>query len=151
MSKRLHSASGESCLSLLSLSPSRTPKCVVFCKSGGSCFSLSAHGPLMFTGCIISCHLPPAPHFSAYMQLLACCNNTNFYLFIEVLGLPWGSQPSRIHLQYRRGVWSLGWRRSAGGGAGNPLQYSCLKNPMDKEAWPAIVHGVGRSRTGRSH
>ena len=44
-----------------------------------------------------------------------------------------------------------GSRRSPGGRNGRPLQYSCLKNPMDKEAWPAIVHGVGRSRTGRSH
>ena len=31
--------------------------------------------------------------------------------------------------------------------AGNPLQYSCLKNPMDGGAWWAAVHGVARSRT----
>ena len=31
--------------------------------------------------------------------------------------------------------------RSPGGGHGNPLQYSCLKNPMDRGAWRAIVHG----------
>ena len=31
-------------------------------------------------------------------------------------------------------------------GNGNPLQYSCLGNPMDKEAWQAIVHGVTRVR-----
>ena len=29
-----------------------------------------------------------------------------------------------------------------GGGNGNPFQYSCLGNPMDKEAWQAIVYGV---------
>ena len=29
-------------------------------------------------------------------------------------------------------------------GHGNPLQYSCLENPMDREAWLAIVHGVAR-------
>ena len=28
----------------------------------------------------------------------------------------------------------------------NPLQYSCLENPMDKRAWPAIVHGVSKSQ-----
>ena len=33
-----------------------------------------------------------------------------------------------------------GW--SFGGGNGNPLQYSCLRNPMDKGAWQATVHGV---------
>ena len=32
--------------------------------------------------------------------------------------------------------------RSAGVGIGNPLQYYCLENPMDRGAWWAIVHGV---------
>ena len=32
-------------------------------------------------------------------------------------------------------------------GNGNPLQYSCLENPMDKGAWWATVHGVAKSRT----
>ena len=34
-----------------------------------------------------------------------------------------------------------------GGGSGNPLQYSCLENPMDRGAWRATVHGVMQSRT----
>ena len=34
--------------------------------------------------------------------------------------------------------------RSPGGGHGNPLQYSCLENPMDRGAWRAAVHGVGK-------
>ena len=37
--------------------------------------------------------------------------------------------------------------RSPGEGNGNRLQYSCLENPMDREAWQAIVHGVAKSRT----
>ena len=40
-----------------------------------------------------------------------------------------------------------GLGRFPGGGNGNPLQYSSLKNPMDREAWQAIVHGVARSGT----
>ena len=36
--------------------------------------------------------------------------------------------------------------RSPGGGNGNPLQYSCLENPMDGGAWRATVHGVAKSR-----
>ena len=40
-----------------------------------------------------------------------------------------------------------GLGRSPGGGPGNPLQYSCLKIPMDREAWKAIVHRVAQSRT----
>ena len=35
-----------------------------------------------------------------------------------------------------------GWERSPGGGHGNPLQYSCLGNPMDRRAFRATVHGV---------
>ena len=41
--------------------------------------------------------------------------------------------------------------RSPGGGHGNPLQYSCLENPMDREAWWAIVHGVKKSQTQMSN
>ena len=42
-----------------------------------------------------------------------------------------------------------GSRRSPGEGNGNPLQYSCLENPMDRGAWRATVHGVAESdKTG---
>ena len=37
--------------------------------------------------------------------------------------------------------------RSLGGGHSNPLQYSCLKNPMDRRAWWATVPGVTKSWT----
>ena len=37
--------------------------------------------------------------------------------------------------------------RSPGEGSGNPLQYSCLGNPMDRETWQATVHGVTKSWT----
>ena len=40
-----------------------------------------------------------------------------------------------------------GLGRSPGEENGNPLQYSCLENPMDGEAWRATVHGVPKSRT----
>ena len=37
--------------------------------------------------------------------------------------------------------------RSPGEGHGDPLQYSCLENPMDRRAWQATVHGVTKSHT----
>ena len=37
--------------------------------------------------------------------------------------------------------------RSPGGRHDNPLQYSCLENPMDREAWWATVRGVAQTRT----
>ena len=39
-----------------------------------------------------------------------------------------------------------GLGRSPGEGNGNPLQYSCLENSMDREAWQATVSGVAQSR-----
>ena len=50
--------------------------------------------------------------------------------------LQWESTTSEI-----KNIWSLGE------GSGNPLQYSCLENPMDGGAWWAAVHGVAKSRT----
>ena len=67
-----------------------------------------------------------------------------------------GSAPSSIALlrdvHYRSyGPGSIpGSGRSPGEGNGNPLQYSCLENPMDGGAWQATVHGVAKSRTRRS-
>ena len=40
-----------------------------------------------------------------------------------------------------------GLGRSPGEGNGNPLQYSCLENPMDRGAWQAMVHEVAKSQT----
>ena len=51
----------------------------------------------------------------------------------------------------RRDVGSIpGAGRSSGGGNGNPLQYSCLENSMDRGAWRATGPGVAPSRTGLS-
>ena len=56
---------------------------------------------------------------------------------------PWGRKESdtteRLHLHF-----SLS---GIGEGNGNPLQYSCLENPMDGGAWRATVHGVRNSQT----
>ena len=40
-----------------------------------------------------------------------------------------------------------GLGRSPGGGNGNPIQYPCPENSMNREAWRATVHGVTKSRT----
>ena len=40
-----------------------------------------------------------------------------------------------------------GLGKSSGVGNGNPFQYACLENSMDRGAWRAIVHGVTKSQT----
>ena len=39
------------------------------------------------------------------------------------------------------------WGRSPGGGRGNPLRYSCLQSPMDREAWLATIHRLTQCQT----
>ena len=48
-------------------------------------------------------------------------------------------------------VWSLGGEEPLGRGNGIPLQYSCQDNPVDREAWQAIVPGVAKSQTEHKH
>ena len=65
-------------------------------------------------------------------------------------GFPGGSDGKEYTCQCRRGKkHGFGpWvRKIPGEGNGNPPQYSCLGNPMDREAWQAIVHGVAKSQT----
>ena len=56
--------------------------------------------------------------------------------------------PSANAEDLRDTAWIPGSGRSPGGGHGNPLQYSCLENPMDRGVWQAIVHRVAKSQTG---
>ena len=64
-----------------------------------------------------------------------------------VWGFPGGSEV-KASARNVRGLGSIpGSGRSTGEGNGNPLQYSCLENPMDGGTWWAIVHGVAKSRT----
>ena len=64
-----------------------------------------------------------------------------------VIYLPGGSE---VKASARNaGDWGSisGLGTSPGEGNGNPLQYSCLENPMDGEAWWVTVHGVTKSQT----
>ena len=51
----------------------------------------------------------------------------------------------RIHLQCKRPGFEPWVGKIPGEGNGNPLQYSCLGNPMDRGAWWATIHGVAKS------
>ena len=71
-------------------------------------------------------------------------------IFTSLLGFPGGSvvKNSPANAGNARDLGLIpGSGISPGGGHGNPLQYSCLENPMDRGAWWATVHGVAKSRT----
>ena len=67
----------------------------------------------------------------------------------QFLGFPGGTsgkEPTCQCRRHRRLEFDLWVGKIPGGGNGNPLQYSCLENPMDREAWQATVHRVTKSR-----
>jgi len=69
-------------------------------------------------------------------------------MYFPSMGFLDGASGKEFTYQCRRYNNSIpGLRRSPGGGHSNPLQYSCLKNPMDRGAWWAIVHRYAKSRT----
>ena len=69
-------------------------------------------------------------------------NDIRKWLLCHFIGFPGGSDDEEY--AYNAGDLGLipGSGRSPGEGHGNPLQYSCLENPMDRGAWQAAVHGV---------
>ena len=62
-------------------------------------------------------------------------------------GFPGGSNGKESAYNARDPGSIPGSRRSPGEGNGNPLQYSCLENSMDRGAWQVTVHGVTKSWT----
>ena len=67
-----------------------------------------------------------------------------------MFGLPWwlsGKEPTCDTEVAGDAGLIPGLGRPPGGGHGNPLQYSCLENPMDRGAWWATVQGVAKSQT----
>ena len=57
-------------------------------------------------------------------------------------GLPWCLSDQESDCQARGAGLIPGWGRCPGEGNGNPLQYSCLGNPMDRGAWQMTIHGA---------
>ena len=69
----------------------------------------------------------------SYISL--CCNRVRLWALLSTVGLSLG-----VARPYRR-------RRSLGEANGNPFQYSCLENSMDRGTWQATVHGVAKNQT----
>ena len=63
------------------------------------------------------------------------------------MGFPGGSDGKESACNVGDPALILGLGRSPGEGNGNPLQYSCLENPIDRGAWRATVHGLTKSWT----
>ena len=63
------------------------------------------------------------------------------------MGFPHGSVVANLPANSGDAGLIPGWGRCPGEENGNPFQYSCLGNPMDRGAWRATVHGVAKNQT----
>ena len=73
--------------------------------------------------------------------------NLNNYQLLDIKGFPGGSDSKESASNAGDLGLIPGLGRSPGKRNGNPLQYSCLENPMDRGVWQATVHGVTKSQT----
>ena len=89
----------------------------------------------------------------AYLSLNLLCADHSALNIMSIKQMPdqWSERMSPMPYIF---IWNIiklhkipGLGRSPGEGNGNPLQYSCLENPVDGEAWSATVHGVAKSQT----
>ena len=117
----------------------------------GQCTSLMSHGlriaPLREMPLPLASRTPQSLGFSpAFLVSLS-----HFPLVSPVLwGFPGGLVVKNLPANAgdERDLGSIpGLGRSPGGGNDNPLQYSCLENLIDRDAWRATVHGVAKSQT----
>ena len=93
--------------------------------------------------------MPSVLFHSMFLKIRRLCSHNTFHLYFlaSLLGFPGGSDSKTSACN--AGDWGSfsESERSPGRGHGNPLQYSCLENPMDREAWLATVHGMAKSQT----
>ena len=112
--------------------------------------------------CGLWCNCPPrapklhAPHQPSPPDSERSLLQTveNFGKYCEYPGKPWclSGKGSACRCTSARDMGSIpGLGRSSGEGNGNPLQYSCLGNPIDRGAWWATVHGVAEIWTQLSN
>ena len=80
-------------------------------------------------------------------MLTGTCALTNNLAILSNLGVPGGSVSKESSCNAGDPGSIPGLKGSPGGGNGNPLQYSCLENLMDKGVWQATVHGVAKTQT----
>ena len=130
----------------------------VTCAFGGASWK-SLLNPILYSFCPIfppksSIFLGLTFEFLIHFEVILVCHvrlkSISFACEYPVfLGFPGGtSNKEPLANSEIRDMGSIpGLGRSPGGGHGNPLQYSCLENPMDREAWWATIYRVPESQT----
>ena len=78
------------------------------------------------------------------------CRVIYIHTYVCKYGCPWWLNGKEFASQTGDAGLIPGLGKFPGEGNGNPLQYSCLENHMDRGAWQATVHGVTKRQTGLS-
>ena len=112
----------------LLLQPSIFPSIRVFSNESALCIRWSKYWSFSFS-------ISPSNEYSGLIS------------FKGFPGAPSGKEPACQCRRLKRHKFDLWVRQSPGEGNGNPLQYSCLENPMDRGTWQATVHGIAKSQT----
>ena len=82
-----------------------------------------------------------------YIYVYMCIHTHTHMHTYTYMGFPGGSAVKDLPVNAGDMVQSLGWEdQSPGEGNGNPFQYSCLGNPLDRDWW-ATIHGITKSQT----
>ena len=140
-----------------------------------SCFSLLSFPPFLLSILSPFFHLSFSLFLCFTQNLQTASSLSSIYVHVKI---PWTEDPGGLQSMRSQRVthdWVLHWGfpggsnstefvykavdlglipgsgRSPGEGNGNPLQYSCLENPMNRGAWWATVHGVTKSWTRLSN
>ena len=103
---------------------------------------ISWHPSIQHLSCIVAAYGNPD-----HPKFMISSSSVWWYHALSIQGFPGSSVSKESACNAGDPVFIPGWGRSPGEGNGNPLQYSCLENPMDRGAWPATVHGVAQTRT----
>ena len=104
--------------------------------------------PASLNSCLYFCtHIACVPLSERISQPAFMDGLLASYVLSIRVHLPWWLRGYSICPQCGRPGFNPWVGKIPGEGNGNPLQYSCLENPMDGGAWEAAVHGVAKSRT----
>ena len=118
------------------------------CCKNRNCFSETLKS-LTYVQLIFVYGVKQGSNFSLSTKIVMPSHISSLLFFY--LGFPWCSDGKESACNVGDLDSMPGWERSRGGGQGNPLQSSCMENPMDRRAWQVTVRGGHKDADTTKH